>query len=152
MAMERWTVDTEISPPAENDIWDEIISAEHRVDDFFRIRNTGGEMASELPGVAARLDHYFIPPLPWRLFRVLATLPGKAWVLYLVLWRLARIRKTTSLTVTSTALRGLRMNRHQKTRGLQALETAGLLTVKRSLGRNPQVTMRPLHELFPRRD
>lgn len=142
---------TDSVPPSGEGIWDEIMAAEQMVNDLFRNSDTGGELPYELPSVAARLDHSFIPPLPWRLFRVLAALPGKALVLYLVLWRLSRMYKTASLTVTSTCLLGLGMSHDQKTRGLKVLETAGLLTVERQRRKNPRVTLRQSHELFPQR-
>jgi hypothetical protein len=105
--------------------------------------------AWELPSVTARLNRAFIPPLPWRIVCRLARLSGKAWVIYLVLWRLSRMYRTRTLEVTSMNLRALGVSRHQKARGLQALAAAGLLTVDRRARKNPQVTLRPVSELLP---
>ena len=151
---EKWDIDVAGGQQPERDMWDEIVAAGQMVhlDDVFRSLDTSTETKHDLPSVAARLDQYFIPPLPWRLFCVLAGLPGKAWVIYLVLWRLSRMYKTASLTVTSLCLRGFGVSHDQKTRGLDALETAGLLTLERIAGKNPTVTLRPLHELFPHRE
>jgi hypothetical protein len=113
------------------------------VEDFFREQTS----AHELPSVTARLDQYFIPPIPWRVFCVLVALPGKAWAIYLVLWRLARMYKRMTITVTSVSLRGLGLTHDQKTRGLDTLERAGLLTIERQVGKNPMVTLCPLQDV-----
>ena len=95
----------------------------------------------ELPSIAARLDAYYIPALPWRLFSTLVGLPGKALGLYLVLWRLSHIHKTASLHLTTVCLQGVGLSHDQKTRGLAALEAAGLVQVERVHGKNPRVTL-----------
>jgi hypothetical protein len=77
---EKWGVDIVGGQQPERDMWDEIVAAGQRVhlDDVLRSLDTSTETTHELPSVAARLDQSFIPPLPWRLFCVLAGLPGES--------------------------------------------------------------------------
>jgi hypothetical protein len=100
------------------------------------------ETPLDLPSVLARLEASFIPSLPWRLFHTLVPLPGKALAIYLVLWRTARMYKTATVRLTSTSVQGLGLSRDQKRRALEALETAGLVIVERTNGKNPRVTLR----------
>jgi len=131
---------------------DAIIAASSTVSNFFRNRNTDKEVRVELPSVAARRDRQFIPALPGRLLTVLAPLPGKALAVYLVLWRRSRVTRHPTVMVTAAAMAQVGISHDQKTRGLTVLEKAGLITVERLVGKNPQVTLRTVDELCSRQE
>jgi hypothetical protein len=131
---------------------DAIIAASSTVSNFFRNLDTDKEVRVELPSVAARRDRQFIPALPGRLFTVLAPLPGKALAVYLVLWRRSRVTRHPTVMVTAAAMAQVGISHDQKTRGLTVLEKAGLITVERLVGKNPQVTLRTVDELFPQQE
>jgi hypothetical protein len=128
---------------------DALIAASSTVSDLFRNLDSDKEVCVELPSVAARRDRSFVPPFPERLLCALVPLPGKAWAVYLILWRQHRLSHSKTVTLTSAALRRFGLTRHEKAHALSALEAAGLITVQRQIKKNPQVTLRTVDELFP---
>ena len=124
------------------DIWEDIIQASHGVQDFFHKLDTHTEIAVELPSVKARLDRWFVPPLPWRLFSVLAPLPGKALAVYLILYRYSRWKKCQTMALSSCCIAPCGITRRQKELALSSLEAVQLITVDRKHGKNPLVTLR----------
>jgi hypothetical protein len=74
-------------------------------------------------------------------FNRACVLPGKALAVGLVLWRLAKVRKTKTVLLTNAALAQHGLNRWEKYDALAALEGAGLITVGRRGTRNPEVTI-----------
>jgi hypothetical protein len=78
-------------------------------------------------------------PLPW--YQRACCLPGKAPVVATVLWYLLRIRRVNPVVLTQTTLGEFGVARSAKYRALRALEAAGLITVRRSGHKNPEVTI-----------
>jgi hypothetical protein len=99
----------------------------------------------ELPCTTKRLDKEFYPPLPGRLFSILVRLPGKAWAVYLVLYQHSCLRKRLTVSLTSVSLSRFGITRKQKYYALAVLEAAQLITLDRTNGKNPTVSLRPEH-------
>lgn len=80
-------------------------------------------------------------PLPW--FRKAASLPGKALAVGLAVWFLrGLVGKDSSRSFTPSTWEQFGLDRRSVYRGLQQLESAGLVTVERHRGRCPVVTIR----------
>jgi hypothetical protein len=124
----------------------DIIAASMTATDFLsRLASRPTEMRVELPSVAERLDKEFFPPLPGRLFTRLAPLPGKAFAVYMVLRLRSRLEKKPTVTLTTAYLRRFGITRRQKEHALVCLEAAELLTIDRTNGKNPRITLRREH-------
>lgn len=84
-------------------------------------------------------------PIPMSWLQSAARLPGRSLHTGLALW-IASFRAKTR-TVQLSNLDGMRLscNRNQKYRALAWLEAAGLIEVRRQLGRSPVVTLLPDH-------
>jgi hypothetical protein len=95
-----------------------------------------------------RVDDFFIPNVTATVLQALHSMPGSAWIVYLVLRRRCFVEhkvtegKTVSLSSTSLQLFGI--TRWQKYRALEALEAGGLIRVDRHNGKNPKVELIPL--------
>jgi hypothetical protein len=124
------------------DIWDDIIQSSHGVKELFEKLDSTPGIPHETSRVTARRDRWFVPPLPWRLFCVLAPLPGSALAVYLILYRHSRREKCQTMSLTSCFMAQCGITRWQKERALVALEKVGLIVVKRTNGKNPLVTLR----------
>ena len=72
---------------------------------------------------------------------VAAQLPGKAFHVGIVIWYRSGLLKTKTIPLTSNTLSRFGIDRHAKRRALEALEGASLITVERSHGKNPIVTI-----------
>ena len=96
----------------------------------------------ETPSRTAQLDKEYYTGLPGRLFARLARLPGKALVVYMVLRRRSRLDHTATVPLSTVALGRFGITRWQKDRALACLEAAQLITVDRTHGKNPRVTLR----------
>lgn len=124
----------------------DIIEASTTATDFLRrLASRPKEIRVELPSIAERLNKEFFPPLPGRLFSVLVPLPGKAWAVYMALRLRSRLEKEQTVTLTTVYLRRFGITRRQKEQALACLEAAQLLTVDRSHGKNPRITLRREH-------
>jgi DNA-binding transcriptional ArsR family regulator len=80
-------------------------------------------------------------PVPWAWIVRASQLPGKALVIGLCLWRLKGTTGKSSIPLSNSELRPFGIDRAAKSRGLAALEKAGLITVNRKQGRWPIVTL-----------
>ena len=80
-------------------------------------------------------------PIPWTWVVRAAHQPGKALHVAIVLWFLVGVKKTRTVALSGSVLRGLGVNRYSGYRGLVALEQAGLVSAERHPGRNPVVTL-----------
>jgi DNA-binding transcriptional ArsR family regulator len=109
-----------------------------------------GGIPVETPSRTAQVNKWFIK-LPWRLFSVLAPLPGKALAVYMVAWRKGLMERSSVVTLTSTSLRLCGITRSEKVQALACLEEAGLITVTRQQGKNPQITVLALVGRFGRK-
>ena len=80
-------------------------------------------------------------PIPWIWLTAAASLPGKALHVAIALWFMASVKRSGTVALSGKTLRSLGVERHSGYRGLNALETAGLVAVERHSGRNPLVTI-----------
>jgi hypothetical protein len=67
--------------------------------------------------------------------------PGKALAVFLVVWRLARVKKSKTFVLTQAALTQLGISRWEKYDALESLEKAGLISVHRRPKKNPEITL-----------
>src|SRR5215468_4411781 len=95
----------------------------------------------ELPTRRRRKAGQYIPPVPLAWFDRACVLPGKALAVGLVLWRLARLKKASSVVLTNAALKRHGLGRFAKYRALQALEQAGWIAVRRRPKRSPEIVL-----------
>ena len=85
-------------------------------------------------------------PIPrWWLERA-ATLPGKAFTIGVVLWYRMGITKKQEVRPSWKLWAKFSIGRHAAYRGLHNLETAGLISVERHVGKNPVVTVTAVPE------
>ena len=89
-------------------------------------------------------------PIPWAWIIAAAELPGQALLVGLCVWRLAGATKSYNVSFGNSDLKPLGIDRAAKSRALQALETAGLISVARRRGRFPTVTL-PDARVYPRK-
>jgi hypothetical protein len=124
----------------------DIIEASTTATDFLsRLASRPKEIRVELPSVAERLDTEFFPTLPGRLFTLLAPLPGKALAVYMVLRLRSRLDRVQTVKLTTAYLRRFGLSPDQKDRALACLEAHHLITVDRTNGKNPRITLRREH-------
>ena len=86
-------------------------------------------------------DKFLKGPIPWRWLATAAQQPGRALHVGFALWFLAGLNRTRTVVLSGAVLRGCGVKRHSAYRGLESLERAGLVKVKRHPGRNPIVTI-----------
>jgi hypothetical protein len=89
-------------------------------------------------------------PIPWSWIAAAAALPGQALLVGLCVWRLAGATKSRTVSLGNSDLKPLGIDRAAKSRGLHALEQAGLIAVARRHGRFPIVTL-PDARVYPRK-
>jgi hypothetical protein len=82
-------------------------------------------------------------PIPWAWIIAAAELPGHALLVGLCIWRLAGATKSYNVSFGNSDLKPLGIDRAAKSRALQALETAGLISVARRRGRCTSQTLYP---------
>src|SRR5215510_8498654 len=80
----------------------------------------------ELPTRGRRKAGQYIPPVPLAWFDRACVLDGKALAVGMILWRLARVKKTKSVVLSNAALKRHGLGRWIKYSALQALEQDGL--------------------------
>lgn len=80
-------------------------------------------------------------PIPWNWLAKAATQPGKALHVALTLWFLAGMKRSRTVSLATSYLSMLGVNRFAGYRGLKTLERVGLVSVVRHRGRQPMVTI-----------
>lgn len=70
-----------------------------------------------------------------------ARLPGKSLNVAVALWVLSVLQKSRVIALSNVASARFGLDRNSKYRGLAWLEQAGLVTIRRKLGRAPVVTL-----------
>jgi hypothetical protein len=80
-------------------------------------------------------------PVPLAWLALAAQLPGKSLHVGVVVWFLAGLKKTKTVSLSSKQAQLFGVDRHAKRRALAWLEQAGLVAVERRSGRNPRVTL-----------
>src|SRR5215510_887245 len=93
----------------------------------------------ELSTQGRRKAGQYIPPVPLAWFDRACVLPGKALAVGMVLWRLARLKKTNRVVLANAALKRHGLGRWAKYPALQTLEKAGLIAVQRRPKRSPEI-------------
>ena len=78
-------------------------------------------------------------PLPWLI--AAAELPGKTFIVGIVIWFRCGLCKSSTITLPSTVLSLFHIDRSAKSRALDSLEKASLITVERRSGKSPVVTV-----------
>src|ERR1700730_5610373 len=94
----------------------------------------------EAPTVG-KLDRFLKGPVPWNWLVRASKLPGTALILGLCLWRLKGATRSNSVWLSNAELRPFGIDRAAKSRGLTALESAGLIAVDRNDGKRPIITL-----------
>jgi len=77
--------------------------------------------------------------MPW--LEEAGKLSGKALHVAIMLWHLAGMRRALVVDINLSRMVSMGVHRSSASRGLKALERAGLVTVFRSPGRKPRVTL-----------
>jgi hypothetical protein len=80
-------------------------------------------------------------PVPWDWLIRASRLPGRALVVGLCLWRLKGATRNNTIKLSNTELEPFGIDRAAKSRGLTALEGAGLIKVDHIPGRWSSVTL-----------
>src|SRR5262245_58210201 len=96
------------------------------------------EKKVDLPTVQDRRARRFIAPMPLTWFLTACRLPGKAPVLAVVIWHLARLKKSDTFVLTQASLNQFGISRQAKYKALAALESVGLISVRRRGRKNPE--------------
>lgn len=86
-------------------------------------------------------ERFLKGPIPWIWLSAAAERPGKALHVAIVLWFLSGIKRSRTVALSGSVLKGFGVKRHSGYRGLASLEQAGLVSVSRHSGRNPVVTI-----------
>ena len=89
-----------------------------------------------------RTDPFIKGPIPLKWVMRANALPGKAGAVGLALWFLAGVKGTRSFKVTAEAVRVAACSRQAFSHGLNALEGADLIAVRRQPGARPEVMLR----------
>ena len=90
-----------------------------------------------------RGERFLKGPIPMSWLGIAARQPGKALHVAIMLWHLAGIQRGGRVSLSLSRMDVLGIKRTSASRGLKALETAGLVSVVRHPGRRPQVTILP---------
>ena len=89
-------------------------------------------------------EHFLRGPIPlnWLCSASLAAGCGSGFKVAIVIWYLSGLNhQAKTVKLSGSALRKMGVKRHASYRGLQALESAGLVSVERHPGRSPVVTI-----------
>jgi hypothetical protein len=88
-----------------------------------------------------RTKRFLKGPIPWGWLAAACSLPGKALHVGIALWLWAGIEKSSQVRLGTSRLAQVGASRHSAYRALNALESAGLVTVARRKGKSPLVTI-----------
>ena len=90
-------------------------------------------------------EHFIKGPIPLDWITIAAQLPGKSCQVGNALWYLAGLNNSVpTIKLTQTTLNKFGVTRHSKYRSLRCLEQARLITLNRTHGKNPTVTILPV--------
>lgn len=113
----------------------------------------GEDPVHRAPPRHSRGELFLKGPIPLAWLRLAAEQPGKALVVAIELWFRAGIEKRRTIRISLSNLRvAPHLSRSSASRGLAALERAGLVTVVRRMGQKPTVTLQdaPSNDAEPR--
>ena len=94
-----------------------------------------------VPNAKLRPPRAFRGPVPMAWLTSAARLPGKSLHVGIALWHAASHQRSHQVALSNIDASRYGLNRNAKYRALQWLESAGLISVKRKLGRPPIVTV-----------
>lgn len=83
-------------------------------------------------------------PIPMTWLNIAGNLPGKALHIGIALWHWSWIRRTKTFKLPTHVYGDLGVGRKSYYNGLQVLEKAELISVQRSVGKKPEITLRSL--------
>jgi hypothetical protein len=86
-------------------------------------------------------DRFLCGPIPLAWIVKATPLPGKSWHVATAIWYLAGLTKSPTVKLTQGVLNQFGIDRFAKYRALAALESAKLIQVSSSNGKNPLVTL-----------
>jgi hypothetical protein len=96
-------------------------------------------LTHRLAGDTSRGDSRAPPPVSW--LAPAALLPGRSLHVALAIWCAAERQRTHEVTLPNIDTCSFGLSRNAKYRALRCLETAGLISVQRKMGRAPIVTV-----------
>jgi DNA-binding transcriptional ArsR family regulator len=105
------------------------------------IAKDGLAAATSNAGKPRTADRFLKGPVPWKWVIRASGLPGKALIIGLCLWRLKGATRKAAIPLSNSELEPFGIDRAAKSRGLAALEKAGLISVERKRSRWPVVTL-----------
>ena len=99
------------------------------------------ETKVELASVRRKVASRFVPPMPLSWFQRACRLPGKASIVATAAWYRSKLAGRGEFALSQAALTEFGVSRQARYRALEALEGAGLISVRRRPHRNPLVTV-----------
>lgn len=111
--------------------------------DALRVVDGGGVRASARrpPPRPRQRERFLKGPIPWPWLERAGALPGKALHVAIRLWFEVGLTRSSKVSISMTGMTKMGGSRFAASRGLAALEGAGLVSVVRHAGRKPQVVM-----------
>lgn len=100
-----------------------------------------GAEEKQMPPKHGKGEKFLKGPIPWTWLSKAAQQSGKALHVAIIIWFLAGINKSRTIKLSNKILREFGVKRHSGYRGLKALESVQLISVKRHRGRNSIVTI-----------
>lgn len=95
----------------------------------------------KIPMPLRRQERFLKGPISMPWLEEAGKLSGKALHVAIMLWHLAGMRRALVVDINLSRMVSMGVHRSSASRGLKALERAGLVTVFRSPGRKPRVTL-----------
>jgi hypothetical protein len=88
-------------------------------------------------------ERFFFGQVPHSIIRLVSNLPGSSLAIYMAIWDRSKLEGPgCPITLPNAFARApWGVDRHSKGRALRALEGAGLISVTRSIGRAPRITV-----------
>ena len=86
-------------------------------------------------------EHFLKGPVPFSWLAKAGRCGGRALHVGIILWYRAGLERSPTIRIPSWVALAFGLNRNAKSRGLQALEEVGLVSVARATGRSPVITL-----------
>jgi hypothetical protein len=103
---------------------------------------TGAQRPARRPPPRPRQHERFLKgPIPWPWLALAMSLPGKAMHMGIRLWHEAGLARSSKVSISLTSMTKVGISRYAASRGLAALEKAGLISVVRGAGRKSEATI-----------
>lgn len=108
--------------------------------DRFRIPRKSSRSQPRPPRPGAR-EQFLKGPIPLDWLAAASRLPGKSLQVAVAVWFLAGLHRSSVVPLSNKISHRFGLDRNSKYRGLAWLETQGLITVDRKIGRAPVITI-----------